>query len=77
MAEMYLAFMRGIGIDVVVVSGSNLTCFLCGGQSPLWFCVRAEKMLGFNDSGIEIDLVLSAGIEVDTVFVCGPKMTCF
>ena len=37
-----LVFMCGIEIDVVLVCGSKLTVFLCGGPNWLRFCVRAE-----------------------------------
>ena len=57
--------MSGIEIDLVLASGSNLTCFCAG-----------RKVLGFN-LWIEIDLILSVGVEIDLVFVCGPRVTGF
>ena len=37
--------MCGIEIDLVLASASKLTCFLCGGQNRLRFCLRAENYL--------------------------------
>ena len=37
--DFYVWNRNGLGFIV----GSNLTCFLCGGQSRLRFCVRAEN----------------------------------
>ena len=58
-----LVFMCGIEIDLVLASGSNLTCFLCAGQNRPRFCARAEN-----------DLVLVWG-SIDLVFVRGSKST--
>ena len=37
--------MCGIEIDLVLASGSNLTCFLCGCQNRHRVCMRAENCL--------------------------------
>ena len=71
-----LVFMCGIEIDLVLASGSNLTCFLCGGQNRLWFCVQPEnylvliygsKLTWFLCAGRKW-LVFSVSIELDFVF---------
>ena len=61
--------MGGIEIDVVPASGSNLTCFLCGGESWLRFCVRTENCSVLN--WIEIDLIFTVGTEIDLVSCMG------
>ena len=67
--------MYGIEIDLVLASGSNLTCFVQGPKSTPILCA-GRKYLGFN-LWIEIGLVFSVVIEVHLIFVVGPKMACF
>ena len=71
---------------LVLVCGSKLTWFLCGGieielilewgSGLTWnyldVCVRDRIWLGFS-VGIESDLFFVRGIEID---VCGPELTC-
>ena len=74
--EIHLVFVSGyrgvlgygvrIEIDLVSVSRSKLTFFLCGG--PNYLDVRVE---------IEIKVVFVRGLAIDFVFVCGTNMTCF
>ena len=67
--------MRGIGIDLISVEGSN-------------YLVQSmdRNKLGFCVGGIEIDSILEwgskltcfgVGAKIDLVLVCGPKITCF
>ena len=44
----YLAFMCGIEIGIILVWPSNLTRFLCGGQSWLRIYLRAVIFFGFH-----------------------------
>ena len=63
-------------IDLVLGSGSNLTCFLCRSQNRRRFCVRAEHYLVLVYES-KLPLVFGVGIDIDMVFVCGPKIACF
>ena len=68
-------FMCGIETDMVLASGSNLTCFLCGGQNRNWFYVRAENCL-VSINGSKLTCSLAWGSKLALVLVCGSKMTC-
>ena len=75
--EVKLAFMYGIESNFIIASGSNLTCFLCGGQNRLRFSVGAEnylvltygsKLTSLGYAGRK-SLGFSVSIELDFVFV--------
>ena len=68
--------MCGIEIDLVLASASKLTCFLCGGQNRLRFCLRAENYL-VEVYGSKLDCFFFEGIGIGLGFVCEPKMTCY
>ena len=72
-----MVFTCEIEIDLVIASGSNLTCFLCGGQNRLRFCVKAKdylvliygsKLPWFRYASRK-SLGFSVSIELDVVFV--------
>ena len=63
--------MCGIEIDLALESGSNLTCFLCGGQNRLRFCVRAENCLVLI-YGSNLTCFLAWGSEL-TWFLCAGR----
>ena len=62
-----------IEIDLILASGSSLTCFFAGVQIDFGF-VCGPKITWFN-LWIETDLVFVRVIEIDMVFVCWPKIT--
>ena len=53
-------------INLVLASGSNLTCFMCGGQNRLRFCVQPENYL-----------VLIYRSKLNWFLAWGSKLTCF
>ena len=58
--------MCGIGIDLVLTSGSNLTCFFVRGSKSIRFCLRAENYL-----------VLIYGSKSTWFFARGSKLSLF
>ena len=66
-----MVFMSGIEINLVLASGSNLTCFLCAGQNRPRFCARAENDLVLVWGSI--DLVFVRVVEVGLFLYAGRK----
>ena len=74
--EITLAFVRGIEIDMVLVWGSTLTCFLCRGQNRPGFFVR-PKTTCFQCWLSKIELVFNVRAGHRLVLVWSSKLLVF
>ena len=66
----------GVEKYLVLVCGSKLTRFLCGGIKINLILEWGSAWLHFS-SGVEITLIFAWGIEFDLVLVLVSKSTCF